>query len=236
VLAVSGDLTQHALATEFEQARALIAALPGVPVIVPGNHDLSFYNPLRRVVQRLALYKRHITADLEPSHSDDEIVVLGLNTARVPLFRGGSFSAGQLRKLEAFMRDVPEGVLRILVTHHPFDLPASYPASELVRGARATMKRLLESVDVLLAGHHHISHSGATVERYRIDGRSAVFVQAGTALSSRMRGEPNSFNVLRIDRESITIQIWAWDAGTKVFTQTGVNTFRRTPGLRPIPS
>jgi 3',5'-cyclic AMP phosphodiesterase CpdA len=230
VLALSGDLTQHALTTEFQEARALIDQLAGVRIVVPGNHDLSFYNPWRRVVQRLALYKEYITRDLEPFYKDDEIAVLGLNTARVPLFRGGHFSRGQLRKLESHMRELPEDVTRILVTHHPFDLPGSYPASELVRGATRVMKRLLANVDVMRAGHHHLSHSGATATRYKIEGYSAVFVQAGTALSSRVRGEANSFNVLRIGAATMQIEVWGWDAGTKVFAQRVTSTFRREKG------
>lgn len=230
VLALSGDLTQHALTTEFQEARALVDRLRGVRIIVPGNHDLSFYNPWRRVVQRLALYKEYITSDLEPFYKDEEIAVLGLNTARVPLFRGGHFSRAQLRKLEAHMHEVPEGVTRILVTHHPFDLPASYSSAELVRGARRVMKRLLANVDVMLAGHHHLSHAGATAARYKIEGSSAVFVQAGTALSSRVRGEANSFNVLRVGGSSMHIELWGWDPGTKVFQQRVASTFRREPG------
>jgi 3',5'-cyclic AMP phosphodiesterase CpdA len=227
---LSGDLTQHARTTEFEQARALLDQLTGIRIVVPGNHDLSFYNPWRRVIQRLALYKEYITTDLEPFHRDDEVAVLGLNTARVPLFRGGHFSRAQLGKLESHMRDVPQGITRILVTHHPFDLPSSYPSAELVRGARRVMKRLLTSVDVMLAGHHHMSHSGATAARYKIEGYSAVFVQAGTALSSRVRGEANSFNVLRIGGATMQIEVWGWNPDTKAFEQRVASTFRRETG------
>jgi 3',5'-cyclic AMP phosphodiesterase CpdA len=229
-VAVSGDLTQHALPIEFEQARSLIEQLPAAHIIVPGNHDLSFYNPLRRVVQRLKLYKQYVTTDLEPFYLDDEIGVLGLNTARVPLFRGGRFSGAQLEKAQTRMGGLTERVTRVLVTHHPFDLPSSYAAAELVRGARSAMKLLVSTVDVLLAGHHHMSHSGATAARYAIEGHSAVFVQAGTALSSRVRGEPNSFNVLRIGEATMSVQVWAWNAGTKAFAPGLVSTFRREPG------
>jgi 3',5'-cyclic AMP phosphodiesterase CpdA len=233
VVAVSGDLTQHATTAEFEQARAFIEQLPaasGARIVVPGNHDLSFYNPLRRVVQRLRLYKQHISTDLEPFYEDDEVAVLGLNTARVPLFRGGRFSAAQIQKVETRMRGVSERVTRVLVTHHPFDLPSSYPAGELVRGARSAVKCLLANIDVLLAGHHHMSHSGATATRYAVEGYSAAFVQAGTALSSRVRGERNSFNVLRLGDAAMSVEVWIWNPGTKVFARGAVSTFRREPG------
>ena len=46
------------------------------------------------------------------------------------------------------------------------------------------MKRVVAAVDVLLAGHMHISHAAPTAIRYKLAGNSAVFVQAGTALST----------------------------------------------------
>ena len=58
--------------------------------------------------------------------------------------------------------------------------------------------------DLFLAGHLHVSHIGHTAARYRIAGHSALVVQAGT-ISARLRGEPNSFNVLRVDRPHIAI-------------------------------
>jgi hypothetical protein len=65
--------------------------------------------------------------------------------------------------------------------------------------------------DILLAGHLHASHAGETRLRYRIDGFSALVVQAGTATSTRGRGEANSFNVLRIERPAVAIERFAWD-------------------------
>ena len=41
--------------------------------------------------------------------------------------------------------------------------------------------------DLFLAGHIHVSHVGHTAERYRIEGHSALVVQAGT-MSTRGRG------------------------------------------------
>src|SRR5256886_16763945 len=41
--------------------------------------------------------------------------------------------------------------------------------------------------DLLLAGHLHVGHAGHTAERYQIGNHSALFVQAGTATSTRVR-------------------------------------------------
>jgi hypothetical protein len=56
-------------------------------------------------------------------------------------------------------------------------------------------------IDVLLAGHLHDAH---VVER--VIGLRALMVQAGTATSSRTREQPNSFNLLRVDRGRIAVE------------------------------
>lgn len=204
IVAISGDFTQHAWPSEFERARAFVFGLPGHLIMVPGNHDMAFFNPLRRAVQRLTLYKQHITSNLQPYYSDAEVSILGLSTARVSHFRNGRIREWQIDHLEELMSHSERGAVRILVTHHPFDLPESYKKAELI-GARV-IKRIVASVDILLAGHMHISHAAPTAMRYKLAGQSAIFVQAGTALSTRERGETNSFQVIRVTQNSIDVQ------------------------------
>src|SRR5205814_5705305 len=100
---------------------------------------------------------------------------------------------------------------KIVVTHHPFDLPEHYSDTHLVGGARMAMGHLAEcGADLLLAGHMHVSAVCRTVLRYRIAGHSALVVQAGTATSTRGRGEMNSFNCIHVERRFITVERWAW--------------------------
>ena len=66
-------------------------------------------------------------------------------------------------------------------------------------------------VDMILSGHLHVSRRSASAARYRIPGYSALMVQAGTATSSRRRGELNSYNIIRIERPRIAIDTLTWD-------------------------
>ncbi len=91
----------------------------------------------------------------------------------------------------------PEHV-RLLVTHHPFDLPEEQGRHLIVGHARRSIKRLAPLVDILLAGHIHLSSTGSTATHYKTAGHAMTFVQAGTAVSNRDKGETNSFNSLRI--------------------------------------
>ncbi|MDQ2989831.1 MAG: metallophosphoesterase, partial [Pseudomonadota bacterium] len=169
VLVVSGDLTQRAKSEEFEAARAYLDTLPGPQVIVPGNHDISFYNVFRRFAQPLERYQRYITDDLEPSHIDDEIAVLGMNTARSLTFKDGRVNHEQVRKVCAQFEAMDKDIVRIVVTHHPFDLPPSADQGDLVDRAHMAMKEFAKcGVDLLLSGHLHMSHADSTEARYDI--------------------------------------------------------------------
>ena len=81
--------------------------------------------------------------------------------------------------------------------------------------------------DLFLAGHLHVSHIGRTAERYQIAGHSALVVQAGT-MSTRQRGEANSFNVLRLNRPHITVERRTWDPDQQLFVEASMRTFTRS--------
>lgn len=212
VVVVSGDLTQRARSEQFEQARAWLDTLPGPQIIVPGNHDISLYNVFRRFVEPLKRYKRYITEDLSPVYIDDEIAVLGVNTARSLTFKDGRVNEEQVAQIRAHLAGLDPKVTRIVVTHHPFDLPEHGDEKDIVGRAGMAMQAFSQSgVDVLMAGHLHESHAGSTAERYQLGDYAALVVQAGTATSTRGRGEVNSFNVLRVEHERVEVDRYGWD-------------------------
>lgn len=83
--------------------------------------------------------------------------------------------------------------------------------------------------DLFLAGHLHISHTGHTAKRYKIKGHSALVVQAGTATSTRSRGEANSFNAIRLQHPEITVERIEWQPETAVFALVATEQFLHTP-------
>ncbi len=231
VLAVSGDLTQHATRQEFVGAMEWIRSLPGTSIIVPGNHDMAFYNPVRRATQRLSLFRQLVTDDSEPFYQDGEITVLGLNTARVSHLRNGRIRKWQVDRLEERMKQAASGAIRVLVTHHPFDLPADYHERELVGSGREYLPRVVKYIDLLLAGHMHISFAGPTAVRFKLPGvSSAIFVQAGTALSTRTRTEANSFQVIRTSPDRITTEEWCADDDIRFQPKRALTFIRNTSG------
>jgi 3',5'-cyclic AMP phosphodiesterase CpdA len=228
LIAVSGDLTQRARREQFAAARDFLDAIPFPKIIVPGNHDVPLYNLFARFALKLTRYRRYISDDLEPFYKDAEIAVLGINTARSATFKGGRVNSRQVARMQERLGSI-NGVTKIVVTHHPFDLPEAYPDKALVGRARRSMQQLASSgIDLFLAGHLHIGLSEPTALRFQIGGRSPLMIQAGTALSSRVRGEANSFNVIRIEHPNISVSRLAWRADLKVFVSTHTDYFRHT--------
>jgi 3',5'-cyclic AMP phosphodiesterase CpdA len=225
VVAISGDFTQRARRRQFQAAREFLDAMPFRRLVVPGNHDVPLYDVARRFLRPFARYKRFVADDLEPMYADDEIVMLGLNSARALTFGRGRLNAAQIAQATERLRAVDPRLIKIIVTHHPFDLPDDYGAEHLVGRATLAMTQFASvGADLFLAGHLHVSHVGRTAERYKIAGHSALVVQAGT-ISARLRGEPNSFNVLRVNRPDIAVERWTWDDAGRAFIETPARHF-----------
>ena len=237
LIAISGDLTQRARSHQFQQARSFLDTLPKPQIVVPGNHDIPLHNLFARFFEPLTKYKRYITDDLQPVYEDQELVVVGVNTARSSVFKGGRINETQIARLREKFCSLEDKVVKALVTHHPFDLPEGHADRDLVGRAKMAMTTLADcGADLFLAGHLHISHTGHT-KRYKIHGHSALVVQAGTATSTRERGEANSFNLLRIAHPEITVERFGWNALTASFTVASVERFTHTSeGWSRIPT
>ncbi len=225
LLIVSGDFVEHATVAEFEQAREYIDSLPGPQLVIAGNHDLPFYDPVRRYRERLLHYSRHIASDLEPIVRDPQMIVMGINTPRVIPIKGGRINQRQIKRVQQAMCGAPPDVARVLVTHHPLDLPGRYRKSALAGRARLAVETLSQCCDLMIAGHLHLSSTGATAARYQRSGHSTIFAQAGTAISLRNKGEPNSFNVIRLEPGHIQIEHRTWHDSNRQYEPRAAENF-----------
>ena len=217
---ISGDLTQRATEEQFREARAYIARLPQPQLLIPGNHDVPLYDVFRRFAQPLDRYKEYITSNLSPVFIDDELAVVGINTARSLVFKGGRVSDDQLAEARRHFDRLEKNQVRIVVTHHPFDIPEGLSGVDIVMRAQEAMTVFAQcGVEFFLAGHLHLVFVSDTA-RYGIPGFMAPILQAGTPVSTRARGEPNSFFVMRVDRPRVTVDTHSWDASTGGFSVT----------------
>jgi len=218
VIAVSGDLTQRARRTQFRAAREFLSALPGRLVVVPGNHDVPLYNLFARFAAPLRGFRRHVAC--EASHYiDDEVAILGADTTRAFTVKDGGLTRRDVTRLTQQLDTVPASAVRVIVCHHPFDEPGSLAArwTRPAPWSDAVATLVEHGVDLFLTGHRHLSFAGHTAARYRVEGRSAIVVEAGTATSVRARGEANAFNVVRVERTQVTVERLEWQRSSRRF-------------------
>lgn len=226
LVAISGDFTQRARRSQFAEARAFLDEIETTTLVVPGNHDIPLFDVAERFSAPLRRYREYISSHLEPEYEDDEMIVIGINTARSPAWGEGRINQQQVDRVVNRLSRVPKSLIRVIVTHHPFDLPPEIEEKRLPGCSQMAMARLADAnADLFLSGHLHISHVSHAAERYKLDGHSALIVQAGT-ISRRSRGEQPSFNVLRVERPKITLERFAWDQATGAFTGSAVGHYR----------
>ncbi|ATC62828.1 hypothetical protein CMV30_01975 [Nibricoccus aquaticus] len=225
----SGDFTQRARSSQFEQARDFLSRLPRPQLVVPGNHDIPLYDFTRRFLSPLGRYRRYISSEDDPVFRDDELFVAGLNTARSLTWKNGRISHQQLKKLQQRLQDAGPR-LKLVVTHHPFIPPPDGAGIALVGRASHAIPILASSgVDLLLAGHLHHGYVGDTRAHYPSSDRGIIAVQAGTAISRRVRHEPNAYNQLTLQLDSVEIETRVYRDGA--FTRLSVLIFKRIEQL-----
>lgn len=213
LVVVSGDLTQRARAAQFMEARAFLDALGLPALVVPGNHDITpLHRPVRRFMRPFEAYQKFITADLAPMFLDEEVAVVGVNTALPHRISEGHISSRQLRQLSDQFSAVHPTRFKVVVTHHPFIPHPKGGYSPLVgRAGRALATLEACGVDLLLAGHLHHGFTGDVIAHHTSISRSILVVQASTSTSTRLRSDPNAYNHLTLGERGLELSVRAWD-------------------------
>jgi len=231
LVVISGDLTQRAKTEQFQQACRFVERLrdSGHDVLaVPGNHDVPLYDVLRRFLSPLTRYMRFVDDTLCPLYELPGATVLGINTARSFTFKDGRISREQMEFIrKTFERTDPQAI-RILVTHHPlFALPVGEEVARAVVRSELALDAIGEAgVDILLAGHNHQASIHSAKDLVTRAG-PALVIQAGTATSTRVREQPQSFNRIETGENSATVTVFTWRGGefaaedTQRFEQRG---------------
>jgi 3',5'-cyclic AMP phosphodiesterase CpdA len=226
LVAVSGDLTQSARHREFQAAARFLRALPAPVLAVPGNHDLSPIDLVERFADPWARWRRHVSAETEPTWRNGHVAVVGLNTAR----RGGLYlnwargrvSRSRLARAEQRLAEVPPELFRIVVAHHPFVPPALAPLARVVGNAGLALEAFARHrVGLVLTGHLHLPDIRPAAPE-----GGTLLVQAATATSHRLRGTPNAYHriLVKDGRAQVVTRVWdgsAWrdhDARAEVAT------------------
>lgn len=227
LVVVSGDFTQRARSEQYRQAARFLKRLPQPQLVVPGNHDVPLWDVLRRVFRPMERYRRFISDDLMPVFRDDQMLVVGVNTARSFTQKSGWISDRQLQEIHDLTCGAAPSLMKVVVTHHPFIPSPRDPEGDIVLDAAEALDRLEQcGIDLLLAGHLHLAYHDDIRSHHKSLKRSVLSVQAGTATSTRLRGEPNAYNWITLVPNQVSVEVRIWNA--KTFEQSLITEYERT--------
>ena len=206
VVVVSGDLTQRAKTKEFVKSQIFLDTLEYPRVVIPGNHDIPLYNIWDRVVNPFKRFDRYFN-ESDRYYSDDRLEIIGLNSVRNLRWKSGKLSSEQLKIGAIEFGKSDKNMIRILVIHHNLFHVSSSIDSEKLLKSKLWHRWLMENrIDLILFGHDHKSMVEPVLfnDDKFID---FIFIQAGSGISNRTRGCPNSYNTIEISDNNCIIKV-----------------------------
>jgi 3',5'-cyclic AMP phosphodiesterase CpdA len=228
-LIFSGDVTQRARTAQFSAAREFCDSLKVAKMLVlPGNHDLPLFNLIARVVSPWHGWQAAFGNELEPVLELPDAIAIGVNTTRPERHKDGEVSPQQIRHVAALLEKIPPGKLRVVVTHQPACVMRPEDEKDRLHGGHEAVRAWSEAgADLVLGGHIHLPYVSDVCTRVTGTTRTMYCVQAGTALSTRLRySTPNSVNVIRWeppangDARVCKVERWDYDLADDRFELT----------------
>ncbi len=213
LLLITGDITQRARPVEFSRAKAFVEKL-GVParLVIPGNHDIPLYAVATRLLHPYRRYEHAFGPAEDGEFEADDLLVVALNTTRRYRHKHGEVSDPQIERTARRLAQAKPGQVRLVAVHQPVAVTRTDDVVNLLRGHAKAVRRWSEAgADAVVGGHIHLPYVLPLHERRPDLPRPVWAVQAGTALSIRVRGGiPNSVNVIRTG-PARTAVVERWD-------------------------
>jgi len=197
---------------------------------IPGNHDVPLFNPLARLWWPYARMQEVFGEELEPCHRSADWLVVGVKTTRRWRHKHGEVSPQQIARVATVLRHATPAQLRVVAVHQPVAVARESDRRDLLRGHAAAIRSWAEAgADLIVGGHIHLPYVLPLQSLHGGLARPAWCVQAGTAISSRVRPEAaNSVNVLRHGATSGgarhgVVERWDYVASLERFEQVALH-------------
>lgn len=204
-VAVTGDLVNIALESEFENAGRFLAQLgdPASVTAIPGNHDAYVPGALDRFNLHCApfLASDAVEGDARALYpvirQRGPAVLIGLSTARAsgPFMATGSVDAGQRMRMKAALERHREA-FRVVLIHHPPCEGAARWHKRLIGASRLRAIWQEAGAGLILHGHTHLP---TRMQTDGPDGPIAVFGVASSAQAPGGHRPPASYTLFAID-------------------------------------
>ena len=230
-IVLSGDITQRARRDQFRRARAFVDSLGTArALVVPGNHDIPLFDVGTRLLNPYREFSRAFGHGLEPELEMEELLVLCVNTTSRFRHKDGVVSGPQIARVASRLQLARPDQLRVVVVHQPIAVMRVEDRKDQLQGAdRAVRSWAGAGADLVLGGHIHYPY--VLPLHIQTDGlaRRMWAVQAGTAVSTRVRPEAdNSVNFIRYTfadgYRRAEIERWEWRPVLGQFERMHVDT------------
>ena len=214
LVVLSGDITQRARSRQFQAACQFTDRLQARNLLtIPGNHDIPLFDVFSRILRPYAKYQRLFGENLEPMFDNESLRVITVKTTRRYRHVDGEVSTEQIECVAQLLKAAKPGQLRVVVTHQPVCVIRPQDEENLLHGHEAATRAWAAAgADIIMGGHIHLPYVCALHESMAGLPRKTWAVQAGTAVSSRIRHEAgNSVNLIRYDDTSNMLKVEQWD-------------------------
>lgn len=161
-IACTGDVTHIGLPGEFETAVVFLEALGARADVsfVPGNHDAYARSSLKALAGRLGPWA---TGDDGATgypwyRRRGNIALIGLNTGipTLPLMATGKVGSAQIERTGILLdRAKAQGLVRVVLIHHPPYVGGARRTRELVDAEKFELLLARKGADLVLHGHNH---------------------------------------------------------------------------------
>jgi hypothetical protein len=144
--------------------------------------------------------------------------VIGVNTTRPRRHTDGELSTVQIDRVARRLRAATAAQLRIVVVHQPVLAIRPSDTKNLLHGrGEAVPAWSAAGADIIMGGHIHLPYLRSLRSAFHDLPRDVWTVQAGTAVSARVRESvPNSVNLVRCNGAAspreCTVERWDFDS------------------------
>ena len=213
LVVVTGDLAHRGRRREHERAAAFLRGFGRPLLVVPGNHDIPYRFPTR-FTRPWAEFERQWSS-VEPVHSSDGLLVVGLNSVRPWRHQSGGIRSSQIGRAGALLAQAPDGALRVVALHHHLiGAPWRSRKKPVARRSQVLAALVDAGAELILAGH---IHQAAVSERHEFevehDGLRGVTVSVAPGLGQprpNRRGEARGLHVYEAMEDSLRIETYVW--------------------------
>ncbi len=194
---LTGDLTQRAKKAQFLAAKNFLSKIKVPLFIVPGNHDVPLYNLFLRFFTPYSRFKKYMGHLISNYYESDDLAVFGLWTVNPFKVEAGKIRESDIEEVIEKFKSIEKDKIKIIACHHPI---AAYDHPKI---KKLFQKLIDQNPHFLLWGHDHQSSVKYFDEEKKL---FPLMLASGTTISSRVREEANSFNVIKINGSDVVVE------------------------------